>query len=83
MQWIGYVGVVALAICWFPQSWETVKRGRCEMNLHFLILGSVGNISLVAYAIVIGDTVFSLLNTITTLGSVFNLYYKLFPRIQN
>jgi lipid-A-disaccharide synthase-like uncharacterized protein len=80
MQWIGYVGIVALAICWFPQSWETAKKGGCEMNLYFLILGSIGNISLVIYAISIGDTVFSVLNVITTFGSLFNLFYKLFPR---
>lgn len=79
MQWIGYVGVVALALCWFPQSWETVKRGRCGMNLRFLILGSIGNISLGAYAISIGNMVFSVLNAITTLRSLFNLYDKLFP----
>jgi len=50
------------------------------MNLHFLILGSIGSISLAAYAVSIGDTVFSVLNAITTLGSLFNLSYRLLPR---
>lgn len=50
------------------------------MNLYFLILGTLGNISLMIYAISIGDTVFSVLNAITTFGSLFNLFYKLFPR---
>ena len=80
MSWIGYTGIIALALCWVPQSWETIKRGRCEVNLYFLILGSLGSICLVVYAISINDTVFSLLNSFTTLGSLFNLYYKIFPR---
>ena len=50
------------------------------MNLYFLILGSLGNLCLVVYALSIGDTVFSILNALTTIGSLFNLYYKFFPR---
>lgn len=79
MLWIGYVGLVLLAVCWIPQSWETIKRGRCEVNLLFLILSSLGSISLMIYAITIGDTVFSLLNAITTVGALINLFYKIFP----
>lgn len=80
MQWLGYVGLVMVAICWVPQSLETIRRGRCEINLLFLILSAVGSSCLMTYAFFGGDTVFSVLNAITTVGSSLNLYYKLFPR---
>lgn len=79
-QWIGYVGLVALALCWIPQSWETIRLGRCPVNMGFLILSSIGSLSLAVYAFTLGDPVFSILNILTTLGALINLYYKILPR---
>lgn len=80
MQWIGYAGLIALALCWIPQSIETIKQGRAPMNLTFLILSSVGSFTLVVYAWSLGDPVFTILNTLTTLGAALNVFYKVFPR---
>lgn len=82
MQWIGYVGLVALVLCWIPQSVETIKLGRCPVNLAFLILSSIGSLSLAVYAVGLNDPVFTILNTLTTIGALINIYYKLFPRIK-
>jgi lipid-A-disaccharide synthase-like uncharacterized protein len=81
MQWLGYLGLAALVISWIPQSLETVKLGQCKVNRGFLALVLVGNVSLAIYALSIGDTIFSLLNSVSTIGVVLNLYYKLFPRM--
>jgi lipid-A-disaccharide synthase-like uncharacterized protein len=81
MQWLGYTGLIALVVSWIPQSIETVKFGRCTINLGFLVLVLIGNISLALYAWSIADTVFGLLNSISTIGVALNMYYKLFPRI--
>ncbi len=80
MQWMGYIGLTALALCWIPQSVETIRLGRCQVNLAFLILSAVGSLSLAIYAISIDDLVFTLLNTLTTIGALINVYYKIFPR---
>jgi MtN3 and saliva related transmembrane protein len=80
MQWIGYIGLTALALCWIPQSIETIRQGRCTVNLTFLILSSVGSFTLALYAWSLGDPVFTILNTLTTLGAALNVFYKLFPR---
>ena len=80
MEWIGYAGVVALTLAWVPQSRETIRAGRCDVALGFLLLGALGSGSLMCYALLRHDMVFSILNGLTTLGSLLNLYYKLFPR---
>jgi lipid-A-disaccharide synthase-like uncharacterized protein len=80
IQWIGYIGLAALVVCWIPQSIETIKLGRCPVNLSFLILSAVGSSTLALYAFSLGDPVFSILNVITTAGAALNIFYKLFPR---
>ncbi|MGH2568928.1 MAG: lipid-A-disaccharide synthase N-terminal domain-containing protein [Bacteroidota bacterium] len=80
MQWLGYMGLVALVVAWIPQSVETVKLGRCSINLEFLVLVLIGNVCLALYAWSIDDTVFGLLNSVSTVGVVLNIYYKLLPR---
>jgi lipid-A-disaccharide synthase-like uncharacterized protein len=80
MQWVGYVGLTALTVCWIPQSIETIKMGRCPVNLTFLVLSSAGSFILAIYAWSLGDPVFMLLNTLTTLSAALNIFYKMFPR---
>ena len=80
MLWIGYVGLTALVVCWIPQSIDTIKQGRCPVNLAFLILSSLGSLSLALYAASLGNTVFTVLNCLTTLGTAINIFYKFFPR---
>lgn len=80
MEWAGYVGLICFAVAWIPQSVDTVKAGRCTVNMTFLALSGLGSASLVAYALWRRDTVFAILNTMTTVGALINLYYKLRPR---
>ncbi|MCX6132868.1 MAG: hypothetical protein NTU47_03545 [Ignavibacteriales bacterium] len=80
MQWIGYLGLTALVVCWIPQSIETIKQGRCPVNLAFLLLTALGSFSLAVYALSLGNLVFSMLNCLTTFGSLINIYYKVLPR---
>ena len=80
MQWIGYVGLTALVVCWIPQSIDTIKQGECPVNLTFLFLTALGSLSLAFYALSLGNPVFTILNCLTTLGTAVNIYYKMFPR---
>ncbi len=80
MEWIGYVGIAAFAMAWVPQSLETIKAGRCGANPAFLLLAALGSFSLMTYALLRHDPVFSVLNALTTLGALVNLFYRLLPR---
>lgn len=80
MIWIGYIGLMAFALAWIPQSIETIRAGRCPVNMKFLLLSAVGSGALALYAVLLGDLVFSVLNGLTTAGALVNLFYKLFPR---
>lgn len=80
MEWLGYIGLTALALCWIPQSIETIRLGRCNVNFTFLVLSAIGSTTLAFYAFSINDTVFTILNALTTTGAMINIYYKVFPR---
>jgi len=80
VQWIGYVGLTCLTLCWIPQSIATIKQGRCTVNLAFLALSALGSFTLALYAISLGDPIFTILNCLTTMGAGINIFYKFFPR---
>mgnify|MGYP001567952769 CR=1 FL=1 len=77
---MGYAGLVAFALAWIPQSWETIRAGRCEVNRNFLGLAAVGSFFLTLYAVQEGDPVFATLNALTTTGAVINLVFSLVPK---
>lgn len=79
-QIVGYIGLVAFALAWVPQSWETIAAGRCELNPVFLGLSALGSAALTTYAALRGDAVFGTLNAMTTLGALVNIWYRVFPR---
>lgn len=79
-SFLGYLGLFLVAICWLPQTIETIRAGKCGANTMFLILSAVGSVCLVIYAIGRDDIIFSVLNSLTTMGALINLYYKLSPR---
>ena len=80
MQWIGYFGLTALALCWIPQSIETIRQGRCTVNLTFLALSATGSFCLALYAMSLSDPVFTILNCLTTVGAGININFKFFPK---
>jgi lipid-A-disaccharide synthase-like uncharacterized protein len=77
---LGYVGLSAIILCWVPQTIETIKAGRCGVNKGFLVLSLIGNISLTLYALQTNDRIFFALNSLASIGSFVNSYYKFFPR---
>src|SRR5574337_854942 len=82
MQLIGLLGLICIAAAWVPQTIQTIKDGRTSIQLSFLILYIVGSLSLTIYSIVVFDAIYLTLNSLASLQSIINLYYKLFPKQQ-
>lgn len=80
IEWIGFIGVIAFALAWIPQSLDTIRAGRCDVNLAFLLLAALGSFSLMLYAFLKNDLIFSIVNLLTTAGAVLNIVYKIHPR---
>lgn len=77
---LGYGGFIFLAICWIPQTIETIKKGRVAMQKSFLLLYAAGSGMLMLQAVGLNSLPLILLNSYTTLASLINLYYGIFPR---
>jgi len=77
---IGWVGFLLLVAAWVPQTIDTVKAGRTDVNLIFINLYVISSILLTVYSIMNVDYVFIALNGLLTVGSGINLFYKLKPR---
>lgn len=83
VELLGWAGFAILILAWIPQTWETIKAGRTEMNIAFILMYAISSMLLTVYSVLENDTVFITLNALLTLGSGINLFYKLFPRKEN
>lgn len=80
IELLGWAGFAILILAWIPQTWETIKAGKTEMNIAFILMYAVSSMLLTVYSVLENDTVFTTLNALLTLGSGINLFYKVFPR---
>ena len=86
MGWIetlGWTGFAILIMAWIPQTIDTIKAGKTEINIAFILMYVTSSAILTIYSVLENDHVFIALNGLLTLGSGINLYYKLFPRPTN
>jgi hypothetical protein len=77
MELIGYLGLDAQALSWVPQSKQTIRLGRCNVNLSFLILSAISSLSPAIDALLRSDPVYLLVIALITAGVLLNLYYVL------
>lgn len=77
---IGWAGFLLLVAAWVPQTIDTIRAGKTEVNLVFIILYVVSSALLTIYSVITIDYVFIALNGLLTIGSGINLFYKLNPR---
>lgn len=80
IELLGWLGFGILVAAWIPQTWETIKSGYTNMNVAFILMYFSSSLLLTIYSILTGDTVFTALNGLLTIGSGINMYFKLFPK---
>lgn len=77
---LGWLGFAILIMAWIPQTFDTIKAGKTQMNLAFILMYVFSSLLLTIYSVLENDLVFIALNALLTVGSGINLFYKLFPR---
>ena len=60
---IGVIGLILIALSWFPQVVEIIKTKKSGLNVKFALIYVLGSVALVIYALQINDTIFILPNT--------------------
>jgi len=77
---IGALGWLAILLAWIPQTLNTMRAGRCNIDRRFAILYCIGGFLLTVYTFLIGDLVSLTLNGVATIIALVNLDYVLHPR---
>lgn len=77
---LGWSGFAILIMAWIPQTYDTIKAGRTDMNIAFILMYFASSLLLTIYSFLENDSVFITLNALLSIGSGINLFYKLFPR---
>ncbi|MEQ8579641.1 MAG: PQ-loop repeat-containing protein [Balneola sp.] len=80
IELLGWAGFAILIGAWIPQTWQTIKMGKTDISLAFILMYVSSSLLLTVYSILTEDLIFTVLNAMLTVGSAINLYYKLNPR---
>ena len=76
INYLGILGLILIAVGWIPQTIQTIKQKKNNLNLKFNLLYTFGSLALTVYAIYISDMVFILLNGFAFLMSGVGLFYN-------
>lgn len=71
---LGIIGLILIAVAWLPQVIEIIKTKKSGLNIKFALIYVIGSFALVIYSIQIKDTIFLILNSLTTLMSFTGLF---------
>ena len=77
ISYLGVIGLILIALGWTPQTLETIKKKKNNLNLKFNLLYTIGSLLLTVYAITLSDTIFIILNGFAFLMSGIGLYYNI------
>jgi len=76
INYLGILGLILIAIGWIPQTIQTIKQKKNNLNFKFNLLYTFGSLALVIYAVYIQDMVFILLNGFAFFMSGIGLFYN-------
>ncbi len=73
--YIGLAGLVLLLFAWIPETIKTIREKKSPVELKFSAVYALGAASLMIYAYLLGDWIFTVLNLLTMLMALMNAYY--------
>lgn len=75
LNYLGILGLILIALGWIPQTIQTIKQKKSNLNFKFNLLYSIGSLSLVIYSVYISDLIFIILNSLAFLMSAIALFF--------
>ncbi len=72
---VGLAGLVLLLIAWVPETIKTIQQKKSTVELKFSAVYALGSASLMTYAYLLGDWIFTTLNLLTMLMALMNAHY--------
>jgi len=76
INYLGILGLILIALGWVPQTIQTIKQKKNNLNIKFNLLYTSGSLALLVYSIYIYDVVFILLNGFAFIMSGIGLFYN-------
>jgi len=74
-EFLGIAGLVLILIAWLPGIIETLKNGKTEMKLSFMIIYFLGSLSLALYAWQLKSMPFFILNLLAAFVPIIHFYF--------
>jgi len=82
-EWTGWLGIILLAIAFIPSTIATIKKGKSELKMSFLIPYSAGVLLVIYYSILLNGMPFVALNIVLLILLAIDIYFAVFPRKEN
>ncbi len=79
----GLLGLILLLSSWLTEAFQTIKSQMSKVPVEFAFLYFIASVCLAYHAFLLNDSIFLILNLITGLIGVLNLYYVFFGKKQN
>ena len=75
-SYLGILGLILIALGWIPQTIQTIKQKKNNLNFKFNLLYTFGSLALTIFAVYIQDMLFILLNGFAFFMSGIGLLYN-------
>lgn len=72
----GLVGILLILIAWLPETLKNLHAKKVKTRSEFLVLYTAGSFLLTIHAIILGDLIFIILNSLATILSGINIILK-------
>lgn len=69
---IGWLGLCILACAWIHDAIKILRTGKNTIPLRFTLLYIIGCVLLTIYSVLIGDTIFIILNAMAAISAIFH-----------
>ena len=76
----GIFGLALLSLSWFSELYSTIRSGYAKVPFEFAVLYFMSSLLLAYHAYSLNDTIFIILNLITTVIAMINIFYLMFRK---